>query len=212
MAETDKADSDLMTAGTQPSSTEAPPVVRKAEPFEVAVLALQNTTLFPETVVPLAIGRPRSVAAVEAALATEEKLLACITVRADIKTSTQDAKPSDLYEIGTLAMIKRMERIEDTMHIIAQGTERIKVIEWKQEEPYLRALVQMLPEESGYTEEVEAMKRQRSGRVTGHLRSCRSVPLKFEWQSWLGGNHSASPIFLGSILISASNGTKMLRS
>ena len=38
--------------------------------FEVAVLALQNLTLFPETVVPLGVGRPRSLAAVEAALAT----------------------------------------------------------------------------------------------------------------------------------------------
>src|SRR4051812_21814443 len=53
----------------------------QAVPFEIAVLPLQGTTLFPETVVPLAVGRSRSVAAVEAALATEEKLLACITLR-----------------------------------------------------------------------------------------------------------------------------------
>src|SRR6266850_473238 len=52
-----------------------------AEPFEIAVLALQNLTLFPETVVPLGIGRPRSVAAVEAALSSPEKLLVCITTR-----------------------------------------------------------------------------------------------------------------------------------
>src|SRR5687768_7093897 len=105
------------------------------QPFELAVLALQNTTLFPETVVPLAVGRPRSVAAVEAALSTEEKLLACITVKADVETAGNgDAKPPDLYEVGTLTMIKRMERVEDTMHIIAQGTERIKVLDWKQEE------------------------------------------------------------------------------
>ena len=60
------------------------PSPKPGEPFEVAVLALQNTTLFPETVVPLSVGRPRSVAAVEAALSTEEKLLGCITVRPDI--------------------------------------------------------------------------------------------------------------------------------
>ncbi len=125
--------------GEQPSSQQA---VRP--PFELAVLALQNTTLFPETVVPLAVGRPRSVAAVEAALATEEKLIACITVRPD--RNTQDAKAGDLYSVGTLVMIKRMERLEDTMHIIAQGTERIRVLEWKQEDPYLRAVVQILPE------------------------------------------------------------------
>ena len=44
------------------------------QPFEIPVLALQNLTLFPETVVPLGVGRPRSIAAVEAALSTPEKL------------------------------------------------------------------------------------------------------------------------------------------
>ncbi|HEU4507389.1 MAG TPA: LON peptidase substrate-binding domain-containing protein, partial [Pyrinomonadaceae bacterium] len=113
--------------------------------FEVAILALQNLTLFPETVVPLGIGRPRSVAAVEAALATEEKLLGCITVRPDRSDDT-DAKSGDLYEVGTLVMIKRMERIENGMRIIAQGTERIRIIEWKQEDPFLRATVEIMPE------------------------------------------------------------------
>src|SRR5215211_6351516 len=71
------------------------------QPFEVAVLALQNLTVFPETVVPLGIGRPRSIAGVEAALGTPEKLLACITVRPDRSDDT-DAKSDDLYEVGTL--------------------------------------------------------------------------------------------------------------
>src|SRR5207237_4487607 len=87
-----------------------------AQPFEIPVLPLQNLTLFPETMVPLSAGRPASVAAVEAALASEEKLLACISVRPD-KTSDQDAKPADLFEVGTLVMIKRMERADDTLHL-----------------------------------------------------------------------------------------------
>jgi ATP-dependent Lon protease len=143
------------------TSVGQPAAVRKpGQPFEIAVLALQNTTLFPETVVPLAVARPRSVAAVEAALASEEKLLACITVRADITSTSQDAGPADLYQVGTLTMIKRMERIGETMHIIAQGTDRVKVNEWKQEDPYLRAVVQILPEvQIKDPEEVEATKR-----------------------------------------------------
>src|SRR5438094_3292660 len=103
-----------------------------ATPFEIPVLPLQNTTLFPETMVPLSAGRPASVAAVEAALASEEKLLACISVRPD-KTSDQDAKPADLFEVGTLVMIKRMERADDTLHLIVQGTDRIRVQQWVQE-------------------------------------------------------------------------------
>src|SRR5947199_2224543 len=112
----------------QPEATKE---AKQGEPFEVAILPLQNTTLFPETVVPLSVGRPRSVAAVEAALATPEKLIAAITVRPE-STGGPDARAKDLYDVGTLVMIKRMERVDDVLHIIAQGTERIKVLEWKQ--------------------------------------------------------------------------------
>src|ERR1044072_9433945 len=84
------------TPELQPATENSPAGTHPpGQPFEIAVLALQNTTLFPETVVPLAVGRPRSVAAVEAALGTEEKLLGCITVRPDITLGTQDAKAAD---------------------------------------------------------------------------------------------------------------------
>jgi ATP-dependent Lon protease len=186
----------------EPSSvTEQNPAVQPmGEPFEVAVLPLQNTTLFPETVVPLAVGRPRSVAAVEAALATEEKLIACITVRPDCGAGP-DAAPADLYEVGTLVMIKRMERLEDTMHLIAQGTERIKVLDWKQEEPYLRARVQMLPEPQIVdAEAVEAMKRNVQSMVQQALALLPGVPPEVR-VAMLG---SVEPVrlayFLGSIL------------
>jgi ATP-dependent Lon protease len=186
----------------QPTASEGRlPVVHKpGQPFETAVLALQNTTLFPDTVVPLAVGRPRSVAAVEAALATEEKLLACITVRADV-TSTTDARPADLYQVGTLTMIKRMERVGETMHIIAQGTDRIKVLEWKQEDPYLRAVVQILPEvQVKDPDQVEAAKRNVQAMVQEALALLPGVPPEVR-VAILG---SVEPVrlayFLGSIL------------
>ncbi len=171
------------------------------QPFELPVLALQNTTLFPETVVPLAVGRPRSVAAVEAALATEEKLLACITVRPDRPNASGDARSGDLYDIGTLVMIKRMERVEDTMHIIVQGTERIKVVEWTQEDPYLRTRVQILPELRVVdSEEVEATKRNLQAMIQQALALLPGVPPEVR-VAILG---SVEPVrlayFLGSIL------------
>ncbi|HEX9628485.1 MAG TPA: endopeptidase La [Pyrinomonadaceae bacterium] len=174
---------------------------KPGEPFEVAVLALQNTTLFPETVVPLSVGRARSVAAVEAALSTEEKLLGCITVRPEITLGPQDAKPADLYEVGTLAMIKRMERLGETVHIIAQGSDRIKVISWKQDDPYLRAVVQILPAvQTKDTEEVEATKRNVQSMVQQALALLPGIPPEVR-VAILG---SVEPVrlayFLGSIL------------
>lgn len=187
------------TLTEEPAQVEQPSQQVEPAPFELAVLALQNTTLFPETVVPLAVGRPRSVAAVEAALTTQEKLIACITVRPD--RNTQDAKAGDLYSVGTLVMIKRMERLEDTMHIIAQGTERIRVLEWKQEDPYLRAVVQILPEvQIVDPEEVEATKRNVQAMIQQALALLPGIPPEVR-VAMLG---SVEPVrlayFLGSIL------------
>src|SRR5690242_549214 len=105
-------------AEENPNQPNVTPQVKKPEgvPFVIPVLPLQNTTLFPETMVPLSVGRPGSIAAVEAALAGEEKLIACISVRPE-RTGEGDAKPDDLYEAGTLVQIKRMERVEDTLHL-----------------------------------------------------------------------------------------------
>src|SRR5215510_1213512 len=146
------------------------------QPFEVAVLALQNLTLFPETVVPLGIGRPRSLAAVESALSTPEKLLTCVTVRPDRSDDT-DASSADLYEVGTLTMIKRMERTGEGMRIIVQGTERIRVVEWKQQDPHLRAVVEILPPPRTVdAEQVEATKRNLQQLITEALALLPNVP------------------------------------
>jgi ATP-dependent Lon protease len=146
------------------------------QPFEVAVLALQNLTIFPETVIPLGVGRPRSLAAVEAALSTPEKLLCCITVRPDRSDDT-DAKPADLYEVGTLVMIKRMERTPEGMRIIVQGTDRVRVSEWKQEDPLLRATVEILPEPRIVdAEQVEAGKRNLQQMINEAMALLPNVP------------------------------------
>ncbi len=211
MPETPNTTNPETEAPTETSSAIADPEVASdaegsslgadSQPFEIPILALQNTTLFPETVVPLAVGRPRSVAAVEAALATPEKLLGCITVKPDSTNGSADARPSNLYEVGTLVMIKRMERVEDTMHIIVQGTERIRVIDWKQDDPTLRAVVQILPEvKIVEAEEVEATKRNVQAMIQQALALLPGIPPEIR-VAILG---SVEPVrlayFLGSIL------------
>ena len=179
MAETQETDQANQTAGealslAQPQANQAEQ--SKAVPFEIAVLPLTNTTLFPETVVPLAVGRTRSIVAVEAALATEEKLLACISARTENVTGA-DATPADLYEVGTLVMIKRMMRDEETIHLIVQGTERVRVLEWKQEEPHLRARVEIMPAlKVEDAEAVEALKRNVEALIQQALAMLPQIP------------------------------------
>ena len=185
---------------TNPDPATPPNPKPEGVPFEIPVLPLQNTTLFPETMVPLAAGRPASMAAVESALSSEEKLLACVSVRPD-KISEEDAKPSDLFEIGTLVMIKRMERVEDTLHLIVQGTDRIQVLEWVQEAPFLRARVQILPDlEVKNKEEVEAAKRNVQSLIQQALAYLPQVPPEVRMVVLAADDPVKLAYFLGSIL------------
>ena len=176
-------------------------LMAEANLFEVAVLPLQNMVLFPETVVPVPVGRRRSIAAVEAALSTEEKLLGCITVRPNADGDT-DAKTADLYQVGTLIMIKRMERGDDGIQILVQGTERIKVVEWKEQDTHMCAVVRILPKPRVIydEEEVEAGRRNLQELLKHALSLLPSVPP--EVRAALLGSVEAVRLayFAGSIL------------
>ncbi|HEX8474194.1 MAG TPA: endopeptidase La [Pyrinomonadaceae bacterium] len=193
---TPEPDTPPQTASNETAQQQSVPGV-----FEIAVLPLQGTTLFPGTIVPLAAGRPRSVAAVEAALATEEKLVACVTVREGRGTETEATPPADLYDVGTLVMVKRMMRVPDALQLIVQGTERIKVLEWTQTDPHLRARVHVLtPPETKNADEVEALWRNVRSLVERALAMLPEIPPEVRG-AVLGSNDPVQlAYFLGSIL------------
>jgi ATP-dependent Lon protease len=121
------------------------------------VLPIKNTVLFPHLQMPLSIGRPASLAAVETAMASEEKHIVVVAQRdATVETPTQD----DLYTIGTQAIIKKMSRPRDGMvELVAQGVERVVVLKLEQTTPYLAARVRTLPAPIDGGAEIEALHR-----------------------------------------------------
>lgn len=196
---------------TQEQSTT--PEIKLPQQFEIAILPLQNTTLFPETVVPLAVGRERSTRAVEASLATEEKLIACITTKTENVTG-DDAKPDDLYTIGTIVNIKRMMRNEGIMQLIVQGMDRFEIVEWTAEQPYLKAKVQILPELRRVDdEEIEALKRNIQGMIQEALALLPQVPPEIRGAVSSQDNPVQLSYFLASILdLGTETEQKMLES
>ncbi|MCU1287790.1 MAG: lonD [Acidobacteria bacterium] len=171
-----------------------------AQQYEIAVLPLQNTTMFPDTVVPLSVGRERSVKAVESALSTEEKLIACITIKTD-DVNGSDAKPADIYEIGTVVNIKRMMRNEDVMQLIVQGVDRVRVLNWSQEAPFLKAKVEVLPELKVVdNEEVEALKRNIHGMIQQALTMLPQVPPEVRMAVMSQNDPVQLSYFLASVL------------
>ncbi len=196
---------------TKKTETVTPPPL--PQPFEIAILPLQNTTLFPETVVPLAVGRERSTRAVEEALATEEKLLACVTTKTENVTG-DDAKPGDLYKIGTIVNIKRMMRNEGIMQLIVQGMDRFEIVEWTGEQPYLKAKVQILPDLRRVDdEEIEALKRNIQGMIQEALALLPNVPPEIRAAVMSQENPVQLSYFLASVLdLGTETEQKMLES
>ncbi len=120
------------------------------------VLPLKNTVLFPHLFMPLAVGRPNSMAAMEAVLATEEK---SFVVAAQRDADKEQPGLDDLYNVGTRAVVKKMARGEGVLELIVQGVERVTILKAEQTEPFLKARVQPLPEPQDGGTEVEAMYR-----------------------------------------------------
>jgi len=118
---------------------------------------LKRTVLFPGTMMPLTVGRERSIAAVEAALKTEDKTLLVVAQR---DAQTDQPTLEDLYPIGTKAVIKQTARTpEGHYNILIQGLERFVLLKLDQVDPYLQARVKQLPAPSERSTEVEALHR-----------------------------------------------------
>ena len=125
-------------------------------PEELPVLALRNTVVFPTTVIPLIVQRPRSVRLVDDAVLADR--LVALVAMTDPKV--EDGSPDDIYRVGTLAVIHRLARTPDgTLHIIVQGLERIRITEFTQEDPYMRARVEASPDQVEEGVELDALKR-----------------------------------------------------
>ena len=122
------------------------------------VLVLKNDVLFPYLMMPVAVGRAASLAAVEAALESEGKELFVITQR---NSEREAPEQEDLYPIGTRAVIKKMARRENAlMDLIVHGVDRAALVKFDRSGEYPQAMVNPLPFPKGRGPEIEALKRE----------------------------------------------------
>jgi ATP-dependent Lon protease len=122
------------------------------------LLPIKNTVLFPFLLLPLNVGRPGSIAAVEAALASEEKEIIVVAQR---DASVDNPQLPDLYPIGTKAVIKRMGRNrEGALDIVLLGVERVVLIRLEQNGNFQKARVKPLPLPEEKSAEIEALYRE----------------------------------------------------
>ena len=152
------------------SNADPPP----AQVRELPLVALRETVIFPEMIVPLTVGREKSVNAVNAAVAGAN-LIALVTQRTAEQEEISD--PAALYEVGTLAKIAQVVQLQDgTVRAIVQGQSRIRLDGFASTSPYLLARVQVLPDVALAGLEVEALMKTVSSQIEQYIQSGAPVP------------------------------------
>lgn len=113
-------------------------------PDELPILPLKNTVLFPGVVVPITVGRDRSLAMVKEAYAGD-RIIGVVTQKDE---QIEEPNFDDLYTVGTLAKILKLIKMPDgSKSIVIQGKTAFEVEEFTQEEPYFKAKVKPYPKE-----------------------------------------------------------------
>ncbi len=146
-------------------------------PASWPVLPLKNAVLFPHLLMPLAVGRPSSRAALDAALAREDKSLVIVLQK---DPSTEEPTVADLRSIGTQAVVRKMDRTDDGVQVVVQGTGRVRVERALEDGKGLAVTANVLPEPSDEGPEFEALHRavlEQVGKIQSLVQSDSPISL-----------------------------------
>ena len=123
-------------------------------PNELPILPLRGTVLYPDLILPIMVGRKKSVKLIDDAMDTD-RIIGVVTQK---RSEIEDPKENDLYSVGVAALILRMIReMDGSQRVIVQGVSRIKIKEYIQREPYFKVRSETIEEVYLQGVEVEAL-------------------------------------------------------
>ncbi|MCB9737679.1 MAG: endopeptidase La [Deltaproteobacteria bacterium] len=121
-------------------SSDTPPPL----PALLPVLPLRGVVVFPRAVAPLFVGRERSIAALDAAIEREDRVVVLVT---QVNARTNEPSARDLYDVGTLACVTQVMRMPDeTVKVSVQGEERVRILELVDDGGHLKARIEIVPD------------------------------------------------------------------
>src|SRR5512135_848474 len=124
-------------------------------PEQLSILPLRNSVLFPGSIIPIDVGRRKSVRLVEEAISKERPVIGIITQR---DARTEDPTEGDMYSVGCAARILKVIKLaKDNFSVILQGVSRIRIQEYSQQEPFILARVQAVPDPTTTDVELDAL-------------------------------------------------------
>src|SRR4051812_46036305 len=113
--------------------------------MRIPLLPLRDILVFPATVVPLFVGRDKSIQALEQAMATNKEIL----LAAQIKAKTNDPTGEDIYKAGPAWHTLQLRRLPDgTVKVLGEGQRRPKILEFVQTQEFFMVEAEPLPEQA----------------------------------------------------------------
>jgi ATP-dependent Lon protease len=145
-----------------------------ATPLELPLLPLRDVVVFPHMVIPLFVGRPKSIKALEAAMAAERRIM----LVAQKAAAKDEPSVTDMFEVGCVSTILQMLKLPDgTVKVLVEGQQRAKVDGIEDGESHFTAHVtpiEVLPAESG--SEVEALRRAVMQQFDQYVKLNKKIP------------------------------------
>jgi len=159
MGDWDDEDEDEVLYESEEFREQTLPAERTNEPIvtdDLPVLPLRGVVVYPMMWLPLPIGQERSIRLVENTL-PNNRIIALVTSRNE---EIDEPAPHEIYTIGTAAQVHRVLKTPDgTMRLLVQGLERVRLLEYTQQQPFLRARVEIIPETLEAGLEMDALMR-----------------------------------------------------
>ena len=127
-----------------------------SERLELPLLPLRDVVVFPHMVIPLFVGRPKSIKALETAMEAGKNIL----LVAQKSAAKDEPGAEDMYEIGCIANILQMLKLPDgTVKVLVEGSQRARIERISDQRALFTAMVVPVPASERTTHEVEAMRR-----------------------------------------------------
>ncbi len=143
------------------------------EQVDLPLLPLRDVVVFPHMVIPLFVGRPKSIKALETAMESGKSILLVAQ-----KTAAQDdPTPEDLYDTGSVATVLQMLKLPDgTVKVLVEGNQRARVLDVTDVDTHLTARAEILPAEGEELVEVEAMRRALLTQFDQYVKLNKKIP------------------------------------
>ncbi len=145
--------------------------LQKTVPYPV--LPLRDIVVFPHMIVPLFVGREKSVRALESVMKDDKQIL----LVAQKDASLDDPSPDDIYRVGTVGTVLQLLKLPDgTVKVLVEGGGRARIAGFSDKDTYFEASAEALPEVHGEQREMEALGRSVIGQFEQYIKLNKKIP------------------------------------